>query len=86
MATTSYTNLIEILEGKLANLTERLSTGAKQIQAARDKGEDVQEWEEHWIMLLRQYEDAVDRLELLTNSVVVVEKEVQDENQTLCNP
>jgi hypothetical protein len=44
------------LQTRQAELVRRLQDGDAQILSARQSGVDTVRWEDHWIMLLRQYE------------------------------
>ena len=54
--------MVAKLEAKRDELVERLDKGSVRIEAARDQGKDVTEWEDYWISLLRQYEQICDKL------------------------
>ncbi len=61
------TEAIAKLESRRDELVERLDKGAARIEEARAKGKDVQEWEDYWISLLRQYEQTCDKLRELAS-------------------
>jgi hypothetical protein len=46
----------------LETLERRLHDGYLRIEQAKGRGEDVVAWEEFWIELLHQYEEAYDAL------------------------
>jgi hypothetical protein len=50
------------LRQRQERLVERLDTGAALIEEKRSKGEDVTQWEDFWIQLLREYEDVCEQL------------------------
>jgi hypothetical protein len=50
------------LRQKQERLVERLDTGAALIEEKRSKGEDVTQWEDFWIQLLREYEAVCEQL------------------------
>ncbi len=54
--------LIQLLEMKRNELIERLDKGAARIEEARAQGQDVSNWEDYWIQLLRNYEKVCDQL------------------------
>ncbi len=43
-------------------LVDRLETGSRQIEQMRQAGENVEQWEQFWLRLLHQYEQACDKL------------------------
>ena len=56
------TELVERLEEVKLRLEGRLRAGNEKIVAARLKGQIVEQWEDLWIALLRQYEAVCDAL------------------------
>lgn len=52
----------ESVEDRLAKLELRLQDGFTRIGEAMNHGIDVNNWEHHWIELLREYEELNDGL------------------------
>lgn len=52
----------ETIEDRLAKLELRLEDGFARIGEAMNHGIEVDNWERHWIELLREYEDLHDGL------------------------
>lgn len=52
----------DTIEDRLAKLELRLQDGFSRIGEAMNHGIDVDNWERHWIDLLRQYESLNDEL------------------------
>jgi hypothetical protein len=51
-ATTSTAHVIALRD----ELVRRLEAGDRQISSAKANGADATRWEDHWITLLREYE------------------------------
>ncbi len=54
-------------EEQIGTLEVRLAAGYDRIEAAKVSGQDIDAWQDFWIDLLRQYEEAVDQLSGETN-------------------
>jgi hypothetical protein len=65
MSAATTITLIETLRARKADLKARLDTGATRIEEAQQQGQNVSDWEEHWVELLRCYEQISDKLKLL---------------------
>ena len=52
----------ETLDERVARLEERLRDGYGKIGEAMNRGVEVQNWERHWVELLREYEAISDEL------------------------
>ncbi len=52
----------ETIEDRVARLELRLQDGFSRIGEAMSHGIDVDNWERHWIELLREYESLEDEL------------------------
>lgn len=62
---------LQELELKRDGLVERLNKGEARIENARKGGEDVTEWEDYWIDLLRQYEITCNRIKELQRTSTI---------------
>lgn len=52
----------ETIEERVARLTVRLEDGFRKIGEAMSHGIEVENWERHWVELLREYESLEDEL------------------------
>lgn len=69
---------VQQLEQQRALLELRLRTGEEMIAAARSRGEDVLNWESHWIALLNDYEQvSLDIESLLENGQISEDTRLQ---------
>ena len=55
--------LAETAEERVARLTVRLDDGFQKIGEAMSHGIEVDNWERHWIQILREYEQLNDEIE-----------------------
>ena len=53
----------ETLDERVARLEGRLEAGFQKIGEAMNRGVEVQNWERHWVELLREYEAISDELD-----------------------
>ncbi len=54
---------------KRNELIERLDRGAARIEEARAQGKNVNDWEDYWIQLLRNYEKVCDQLAEMSGGI-----------------
>jgi len=80
----SIQQAIEELQCKIQSLTARLEKGSAMIEAARELGmqEQLLEYETFWIGLLREYELACDKLQVLVGVDSHAENGVGNERAT----
>lgn len=53
----------ETIADRIARLEMRMADGFQRIGAAMSQGVDVDNWERHWVELLREYESLEDELD-----------------------